>query len=160
MANTSFIPGLPEGLSSTTQQAREKLHAALIILDDMAASSSEPTPIAHQPVCESDVRWILKARRNRSKIFPADLFADPAWDMLLELYAAELGQRRLSVTNLCDGAGVPATTALRWLATLEKNELVDRLHDPLDRRRVFVTLSASGSEAMRSYFASNPPSQS
>lgn len=102
------------------------------------------------------MRSLLKARRDRTKFFPENLFADPAWDMLLELYAAQLCQHRLSVSSLCAGSGVPPTTALRWITTVEKNGLLTRSSDPLDGRRVFVQLSEKGADAMSSYFASNP----
>src|SRR5437762_3206264 len=53
----------------------------------------------------AQVRAILRARRSRDRFFDASLFADPAWDMLLELYLAELlGERRLSVGSLCQSA--------------------------------------------------------
>lgn len=107
---------------------------------------------APRPVTEQQLRLILKARRNRAQFFDGDLFADPAWDMLLELYAAKLGQRRMSVSSLCVGAAVPATTALRWLQTLEKKGLVVRTADPYDGRRVFVSLSETAVEGMAAYF--------
>jgi DNA-binding MarR family transcriptional regulator len=144
-----------KGVVRTTEDAREKLRSALSILDDLAPTN----PCLHgSPVEEQDVRLLLKARRNRAKFFPGDLFADPAWDMLLELYAAELGQHRLSVSNLCDGAGVPPTTALRWITTLEKHGMLTRSNDPYDGRRVFVRLSSKGVEAIAAYFAANPHS--
>lgn len=105
------------------------------------------------PITEEDVLAILSARKSRGRFLPDDLFADPAWDLLLQLYAAELGQRRMSVSSLGDGAGVPATTALRWITALENWSLLTRSHDPLDRRRIFLSLSGKGSKAMRSYFA-------
>ncbi|QIK78860.1 hypothetical protein G7077_08090 [Sphingomonas piscis] len=77
--------------------------------------------------------------------------------MLLELYSAHLGQRRLSVSSLCGGSGVPPTTALRWITTLEKQRLIARRNDPMDGRRVFVELSFSGVEAMDAYFQANLP---
>lgn len=104
------------------------------------------------------VRDILRARARRSDFLSAGLFAEPAWDMLLALYGAELAQRRLPVTSLCASAGAPMTTALRWIQALEKEELVFRRRDPLDGRRIFVDLTAKGCEAMRSYFASLPKS--
>jgi DNA-binding MarR family transcriptional regulator len=106
---------------------------------------------------EHSVRAILKARRDREKYFSADLFADPAWDMLLELYATALGQRRISVSSLCMGSGVPATTALRWITALEKRQLIIRRDDPLDGRRVFVELSQGGLNAMHAYFETSQP---
>lgn len=101
---------------------------------------------------ESSIRRIIQGRTRRARYFDADLFADPAWDMLLELYACELGQRRLTVSNLCLAACVPATTALRWLSILERRGLAARQNDPLDRRRIYVRLTPSGVSAMEAFF--------
>src|SRR5215213_1332700 len=43
------------------------------------------------------VRRIIRARRLRSRYFPAELFADPAWDMLLDLLQAEIARLRVPV---------------------------------------------------------------
>ena len=102
------------------------------------------------------IESILEARRLRSEFFGDDLFADPAWDMLLELYALKLRQERTSVSKLCLASRVPATTALRWIGHLEKRGLVRREHDRLDTRRWWVELTQVGSEAMECYFASDP----
>lgn len=93
-------------------------------------------------------KGIIRARSQRSRFLPSKLFSDPAWDILLELYAAEIAQRRITVGQVCKAANVPATTALRWLTTLEKNGLVRRHGDPLDARRFFISLTDSGSVAM------------
>ena len=94
---------------------------------------------------------ILHARRRRCLYF-GNLFGEPAWDMLLELYSAFLEQRRISVSSLCIASAVPATTALRHIGYLEKAGLLTRRGDPLDRRRVFVALTATALEALGSYF--------
>lgn len=91
-------------------------------------------------------------RRRREHIFPTNLFSDPAWDMLLELYAACLEQQRVTTTNLCISAAVPATTALRWIGTLEQSGVITKHGDPLDARRVFIDLSATGKSMMERYF--------
>jgi len=105
------------------------------------------------------VKAILEARRRRDRLFEAGLFADPAWDMLLELYLAELvGKRRLSVGCLCQSAAVPATTALRWIRCLEEKGLAQRAPDPVDARRVFITLSDAGFEAMSLFMLTAGPS--
>lgn len=153
MQSASLISVSQNSIVRTTDDAREKLHAALTMLDDLAPKTHLPS---QSGVTEAYVRALLKSRRSRSNLFPADLFADPAWDILLELYAAELGQRRMAVTSLCRRSGVPSTTALRWINTLEKNGLLIRSNDPLDARRVFVRLSAKAADAMTAYFASNP----
>jgi len=97
------------------------------------------------------VRAILKARAARLKFFNEQLFADPAWDMLLELYALKCEGLRVSVSKLSLAAGVPCTTALRWIDKLEAEELLFRRDDPLDGRRIWVEISDKGLEAMRGY---------
>ena len=106
----------------------------------------------HAAANSADVRIAINARRARDAFLPAHLFADPAWDMLLELYAAELDQVRMSTSNLCDASAVPATTALRWISTLENEGLIERQSDPLDARRIFVRLSSHGVGSMEAYF--------
>ena len=105
------------------------------------------------PVAAESVRSMIRARRLRSRFFEDDLFADPAWDMLLDLLQAEIAQLRVPVSSLCIAAAVPATTALRWLKTLTDKGLFVRRADPHDGRRVFVELSPTASMAMRRYFA-------
>lgn len=99
------------------------------------------------------VRDVIRARRLRDQFFAAELFADPAWDMLLDLYAARLEGRRVSVSSLCIAAAVPPTTALRWIGTLHEAELFGREPDPGDKRRAHITLSDKATTAMRHYFA-------
>ena len=98
------------------------------------------------------IRQGLMARQQRGRFFKSNLFADPAWDMLLELYGASLTERRLTVSRLAERSGVPLTTALRWIATLETEGLIDRQNDRFDRRRTFLELSEKGSTGMSAYF--------
>jgi DNA-binding MarR family transcriptional regulator len=99
------------------------------------------------------VRAVIRARRMRSRFFSEELFADPGWDMLLDLLQAEIAQLRVPVSSLCIAAAVPATTALRWIKTMTEQGLFVRRADPHDGRRVFVELAPSASDAMRRYFA-------
>ena len=98
------------------------------------------------------VRTAIQARRLRDQFFDKGLFADPAWDMLLDLFQAEIAQIRVPVSSLCDASAVPATTALRWINTMTDAGLFRRCADPHDARRVFVELSTMASAGMRSYF--------
>jgi DNA-binding MarR family transcriptional regulator len=102
------------------------------------------------------IRSAIQARASRGRHFNPELFADPAWDMLLELYSAALTQRKLTVSRLGERSGVPMTTALRWISTLEREGLIDRVHDRLDGRRVFLILSEKGERAMSAYFNDLP----
>lgn len=111
-------------------------------------------PIEDAPPLSVDiVRSVIRARRLRSRYFNEELFADPAWDMLLDLLQAELAQHRVPVSSLCIAAAVPATTALRWIKSMTDSGLFVRRADPHDGRRVFVELSPQASAALRAYFA-------
>ena len=105
-------------------------------------------------------RAIIKARSARRRFFDEHLFADPAWDILLELYALKCEGVPVSVSKLSIAAGVPGTTALRWIDKLEEQELIARTADPLDGRRVWIRISELGFETMRRYLEQVPRGQS
>ncbi len=119
------------------------------------ALAADVVPVtAEVPEVSADtVRSVIRARRLRERFFSEELFADPAWDMLLDLLQAEIGQLRVPVSSLCIAAAVPATTALRWLKTMTQKGLFVSRADPHDGRRVFVELAPQTSEALRRYFA-------
>ena len=94
------------------------------------------------------VRAIIRARRTRDEFFVPGLFADPAWDMLLDLFAARLQGEPVSVSSLCIAAAVPQTTALRWIKVLTDHGLATRADDPQDGRRVFIQLTDAAAEAV------------
>lgn len=98
------------------------------------------------------VRKIIRQRQMRAEFFGPDLFADPAWDILLDLTAARAEHTRVSVTSLCIASGVPPTTALRWIAQMTEAGLLVRVEDESDRRRAFIELSDKAADAMARYF--------
>lgn len=102
-------------------------------------------------VAPGEIRGVIRARRLRGQYFEAELFADPAWDMLLDLFAASLERRRVSVSSLCIAAAVPPTTALRWIGTMHDAGLFGREADPGDRRRAYIVLSDKAVMGMRAY---------
>ena len=98
------------------------------------------------------VHRIIRQRRLRERYFQTELFADPAWDILLDLTAARAEHRRVSVTSLCIAAAVPATTALRWIAQMTDMGLLVREQDDEDKRRAFIALSDDVADAIARYF--------
>jgi hypothetical protein len=98
------------------------------------------------------VRSIIRQRQLRARFFDGALFADPAWDMLLDLTAARAEHSRVSVTSLCIASGVPPTTALRWIGQMTCVGLLERVEDDADRRRAFIALSETAAGAMARYF--------
>ena len=120
-----------------------------------AVFGSPPTKaimVSDDPVSSADVRRLIRLRRERDGLFDEGLFADPAWDVLLELYAAHLEGNRVSISSACIAATVPGTTALRWITTLVDRGLVTRQDDQFDRRRSFVSLTPRAREKMAAFF--------
>jgi hypothetical protein len=133
------------------------------IATTLARLSTDPDcPAAETNTGEAAAEWenigravtaVIQARRLRAHYFDEELFADPAWDMMLDLFRAELCQRRIATSSLCVAAAVPATTALRWIKAMTEKGLFVRHDDPFDGRRVYIELAPEVSEALRRYFA-------
>lgn len=93
------------------------------------------------------------ARRARDTVFAdAELFADPAWDILLDLFISEQRKRPVSITSASIASCVPATTALRWLSLLEARGYLQRAEDDTDKRRAFVRLTDKSRSLLTRYF--------
>jgi len=92
-------------------------------------------------------------RRKRAAIFGnPDLFGEPAWDILLDLFIADGEGKTVSVSSACIGSAAPATTGLRWLGVLADEGLVVREEDQEDNRRVMVRLTPAGHAAIERFF--------
>jgi DNA-binding transcriptional ArsR family regulator len=119
------------------------------------AEGGGPLALASRPSLPDPqlIRRLIRQRQLRGRFFDAALFADPAWDMLLDLAAARVEHKRVSVTSLCIASGVPPTTALRWIGQLTGAGLLERVQDESDRRRAFLALTDEAAEAMARYFA-------
>ena len=107
--------------------------------------------------CDSPIlraaQGAYQARRERSRLFGPNLFSDPAWDLLLYLFLASGDGRGVTVTEACQAASVPTSTALRWIGHLVDRKLLLRVSDPDDRRAVRLYLSNTGRHRMADFFA-------
>ncbi|NVD45846.1 hypothetical protein [Qipengyuania atrilutea] len=117
------------------------------------AANVSGTPKAGPLPSASVLRRLIGKRKARSDLFGADVFGDPAWDMLLELALSEAEGRRISVSSLCIASGVPVTTALRKIGLLEERGLIVRAADGTDRRRAMLRLTRRSREGIADYFA-------
>lgn len=110
------------------------------------------TTAIHEPKKQFIAEKIYRLRRKREKLFSADIFSDPAWDILLDLYISENSGKEISITSACLAAGVPASTGLRWITILIQNGYVERREDPTDARRSLVSLTQVARTALESLF--------
>jgi len=111
-------------------------------------TGSEPSVTADTGMLQA----LLRLRHLRAKLFPEKLFAQPAWDMLLELLECRLRRRRISVSSLYLTAHVPPATALRRIQEMEDLGLIARVCDPSDRRRQFVELTPRTLHQLQTFF--------
>lgn len=93
-----------------------------------------------------------RSRRKRASHLPAELFGEPAWDILLDLFIARIRNRNISVTSACIASDVPNTTALRWLNLLEQMNLVRREQHETDSRVTWVKMTDGGFKIFTEYF--------
>lgn len=128
-------------------------------VSEATADQDPSSPMLRERYADQ-LRAIIHARAQRFNYFPRELFADPSWDILLELALAEHEQRRISVYQLYEKTRVPPSTAARWIKALADNGLISRRDCHLDGRMKYIELSRSGSEKMRSFLmrTSAPPS--
>ncbi len=116
---------------------------------DQAGSGSHDAPTGEAVVLAVAVaKQAIKMRRQRAKLFGVGLFAEPGWDILLELYVARAEDYKVTVGNACIAAAVPMSSALRWCQLLEDRRIILRYQDTGDRRRRFVKLSDCANEKM------------
>jgi DNA-binding MarR family transcriptional regulator len=89
---------------------------------------------------------LLDVRDLREQMLGKGLFFDPCWSLLLELYAAYLDSRKVSMSQACSLGGLPATTGFRYVRQLEERILLRRQIDPEDSRRHWLFLTEEGHE--------------
>lgn len=132
-------------LSSDLDDIKRMLHVLM-------ASKNAPDSAGAEITATSLRDLEIKLRRLRNKQFPGGYFSDFAWDILLDLDKAAREGRRFVVSDAGADAGVPLTTAVRYIAKLERDGYVVRETDPNDRRRTFVSLTERGAQALDATF--------
>jgi predicted transcriptional regulator len=91
---------------------------------------------------------IYQARRARERVFANDIFADPAWDILLDLFVRSTRNELISISSACYGANVPHATALRYVKALTKSKYLERISHPNDKRSKILKMTSLGNKLM------------
>lgn len=68
------------------------------------------------------------------------------------MYAVELEDGQVTITDVCKATEIASTTGLRWVGELQELGLVVRRDDETDRRNALLRLSPKGLAAMKDYF--------
>lgn len=99
------------------------------------------------------LRRIIRERRVRERYFKEVRFAEPAWDIILDLTLAWFEGKTVAVSSLCIASGVPISTAMRWINDMIEAGIIDRWIDPADGRRTLVRITPATRDAMLRYLA-------
>lgn len=133
-------------------EVAQAIHAAADAAAGLPPSLSAGEPRQKPP--QERIGSLMALRKERKKIFGADLFEDPVWEMLLDLANADARGREVPVTSLCLVSGVSTTTALRRIDDMAEAGLVTRRRDLTDGRRVLVGLTDDGRAKVERYLSS------
>jgi DNA-binding MarR family transcriptional regulator len=97
-------------------------------------------------------KCVYRYRRQRLQLFPAGMFGEPAWDMLIAMYSLSDTIAAVSVGRLCAFSGAPPTTALRWMDYLTAQGFLERTEAINDKRKAMISITAKAEGALDHYF--------
>jgi DNA-binding MarR family transcriptional regulator len=117
--------------------------------------STLPAMPSGEEISEADLvqlaRRISQWRRKRDSLFEPVVFADPEWDVLLDLFVEGWSGRKVGMSSLCIAASVPATTALRCINAMIEQGVLAKSRDENDGRRVLIELTPDTRTRMRAW---------
>lgn len=120
-------------------------------------SPDPEAPRDGRDVALENARATLRRRMLRDRLFgPPELFGDPAWEMLIDIFIHECEGTPLPVSSLCVTPSMPLSSALRLCQKLCDAGVVYRIPDPNDGRRSFVGLAPETAHRLRAYFEEGP----
>lgn len=142
------------------RELTEQLDAAQRILDEIRRTSGCEAfgPLAISPTSRTEVALAaaVKAKEQRNVrprfLGGEDLFGEPAWDILLDIFIRQTLDEKISVPKVGIVDQTPATTTLRWFLVLEENGLIAQEPDPDKKDQVLLRFTPTGYEAMLRYF--------
>ena len=108
------------------------------VLESFEDGHSEPEAVRESDARKLAARIMFETRKARSRLFPASMFSDPAWDMLIALYIADQAP---AAADLARSISASVTTTMRWIEILETHKLIVRERSPTDRRAHTIQLS-------------------
>lgn len=132
-----------------------RLAASLSSLESQVfALQQRTTPAPDQSTPLQRAKEYIHKRRSRERMFGStELFADPAWNILIDLFIASEERKAISVSSACIASSVPTATALRWIKLLENDGHVSRVDDRSDVRLSLLYLSEAATDKLRRYFS-------
>lgn len=132
---------LPDGSSNSSQ-----------ILRDSLGPKTGDRFDGHVVALEN-ARAIRERRQlRRALVGSPELFGEPAWEMLIEVFIKGAEGEKIAINTLCRASTATPSTALRIVNKLCKAGLMIKVNDPYDGRRHFVEVTLQARTALETYF--------
>lgn len=145
---------IPPDRAVPSQEAVDLVVALQRCLCHLHARKEEPAILGGEDGDQhAAISRYLEARRVRSTLLGQDLFSDPAWDILLLLYQADLeGGRALTLEQISETLRLSISVTVGQVSVMERRGLLDEHRtSPNSRRRRAVCLSPLAVDAMSSW---------
>jgi DNA repair protein RadC len=105
-------------------------------------------------IASSNARATVRRRLLRRQLVGAEeLFGEPAWDMLLDLFIHECEGKPLSMFSMCATSGIPVSSAMRLAQKMCDAGLLDRVPDAADARRNLMKMRPETAHKLSAFFS-------
>jgi DNA repair protein RadC len=134
-------------ISSDPRSAKSKAPAFTLKSPDRGGARND------DEIALENAKGMMRRRLLRQQLLGSpELFGDPAWEMLVDLFIHECERKPISVSALCVTPSIPMSSAIRLCQKLSDAGMIVRIPDLYDGRRTFVRLSPGTSHLIRAYF--------
>jgi len=128
--------------------ARRVKPASFILRSDAA-----PEDEANDRACRNAETVLRRRILRRQLVGSPELFGEPAWDMLIDLFIHACKGQQLSMSSLCATAGIPTSSAMKLAQRLCEAGILERTPDIFDGRRTLMKIAPEVAHRLRAYFA-------
>jgi len=147
-AQSCSVLGKPSG-------GRSKPKTAMSILREEPARARDESQSGHSAALASAMRTARRRILRRQLVGTPELFGEPAWDMLIDLFIQQCQGIAVSTSALGIGSGRPSSSGLRLVQKLCNANLIEKFADPDDARRQFVRLNPDLAWKLHAYFSAD-----
>ena len=95
-------------------------------------------------------RRLLEISHQVDAVFETPLLANPAWDILLDLFIQRSDRKPISIISLCVTANAPTSTALRYIQAMLDSGAIVKTASTDDSQGLLVELSDTTYSMMQS----------
>jgi DNA-binding MarR family transcriptional regulator len=163
LANEIDVEEIPDGLAALSPGDRRALSRILARARaprkrvGFSQQSFASMPVTGEKFNSSGLPLVVKAkamlleRQRRTRFFARSMFGEPGWDILLALFINDQTEQ-MNITQIVLLIDTPTTTVLRWLKSLQADQLITVRKDWRDGRMSIVGLAEKGRSTISTYF--------